>query len=52
MPRDRRDAGKSRKIDADLLVMGSRGLGAIRGVLGSVSYAVLRESDIPVLVVK
>ena len=40
------------KVDADLIVMGSRGLGAIRGVLGSVSYAVLREAPMPVLFIK
>lgn len=42
----------AKKVNADLIVMGSRGLGAIRGMLGSVSYAVLRESEIPVLVAK
>ncbi len=36
----------------DLIAMGCRGLGAIRGALGSVSYAVLRSAEVPVLVVK
>lgn len=36
----------------DLIIMGSRGLGAIRGILGSVSSHVLREATMPVLIVK
>ena len=36
----------------DLIVMGSRGLSAVAGVLGSVSYAVLRNAECPVLIEK
>lgn len=35
-----------------LVIMGSRGLGAVRGMLGSVSTAVLHASDLPVLITK
>jgi nucleotide-binding universal stress UspA family protein len=37
--------------DADEIVVGSRGLGRIRGALGSVSQKLLREAARPVLVV-
>jgi nucleotide-binding universal stress UspA family protein len=40
-------------LRADLVVVGSRGLGALgRMILGSVSRAVLRETRVPVLVVR
>lgn len=38
--------------DCDLIVMGRRGLGTVRGMLGSVSYGILRATTIPVLTVK
>ena len=40
-------------LKADLIVMGSRGLGVVKGVLlGSVSQYIVEQSDCPVLVVK
>lgn len=44
------DYAKEHQID--MIVMGRRGLGALRAMLGSVSYAVLHEADIPVVTVK
>jgi len=41
------------EIDADLIIIGSRGLGAVEGaLLGSVSRKVLRDARRPVLVVR
>jgi nucleotide-binding universal stress UspA family protein len=37
--------------DADEIVIGSRGFGRLRGALGSVSHAVLHETDRPVVVI-
>lgn len=40
-------------LDADLIVMGSRGLGVVKGVLlGSVSQYIIERAKCPVLVVK
>lgn len=36
----------------DLIVMGSRGQGGVKGYLGSVSYAVTKESPVAVLIAK
>ena len=36
----------------DLIIMGCRGLNALRGALGSVSYAVARSVKIPVMIVR
>lgn len=37
--------------DADTIVVGSRGLGRVRALLGSVSHDVLKQADRPVVVV-
>ena len=40
-------------LDADLIIMGSRGLGVVKGVLlGSVSQYIIERAKIPVLIVK
>lgn len=44
------DYAEEHKID--LIVMGCRGLNAVAGMLGSVSYAVLRNAECPVLIEK
>ncbi len=45
-------ANAAAKEPCGLIVMGSRGLGAIKGMLGSVSTAVLHASYVPVLITK
>lgn len=37
--------------DADEIVVGSRGFGPLRGIMGSVSHSLLREADRPVVVI-
>lgn len=45
-------AGEASQVDADLVVMGSRGLSDARGLLlGSVSHKVMSACDSPVLIV-
>ena len=34
------------------IIMGRRGLGAIRGALGSVSFSVLHNVDLPIMLVR
>lgn len=38
--------------DCDMIIMGSRGKGGVGGYLGSVSYAVIKESPVTVIVAK
>jgi nucleotide-binding universal stress UspA family protein len=46
-------AALAEELDVDLIVVGSRGLGSVRGaVLGSVSRGLLKRARRPVLVVK
>lgn len=44
--------GEARESDIKWIVMGSRGMGAVKaGILGSVSYGVLHEAPCPVMIV-
>ena len=38
--------------DFDCIVMGHRGMGVFRGMIGSVAYSVLQKTDRPVLIIK
>lgn len=42
----------ARDEGCDLILMGSRGQGGVKGFLGSVSYAVTKESPVAVLIAK
>ncbi len=42
----------AKEAACDLIVMGSRGRGGVKGYLGSVSYAVTKNSPISVLIAK
>lgn len=42
----------AREEGCDLIIMGSRGRGGVKGYLGSVSYAVTKESPVAVLIAK
>jgi len=50
-PVARRLADLAREREADEIVIGSRGLGRFSGALGSVSHALLHQTDHPVVVV-
>lgn len=42
----------AREEDCDLIIMGSRGQGGVKGYLGSVSYAVVQGAQAKVLIAK
>jgi nucleotide-binding universal stress UspA family protein len=42
---------RARELDADLIVVGSRGMGRVRSAIGSVTLRLLHETPCPVLVV-
>ena len=46
-------AGFAKKLGVDMIVMGTRGLGGLKGaLLGSVSTEVIRHAEVPVTLVK
>jgi nucleotide-binding universal stress UspA family protein len=46
-------AGFAKKLGVDMIVMGTRGLGGLKGaLLGSVSSEVIRHAEVPVTLVK